>query len=174
MRADAELVRAVIKGEREAFEVLVKRYEKPVIAIALNILGDRHLASDVSQEAFVKAYEHLARLRKPEAFGPWLMKIARRCAIRLACQRPGEIRLEPGIAQGIEDCDGRLDEGKQRLLSAIVKLPKAEKQVVMLRYFSGNTVNDVARILDRSVGTVTKQLSRARIRLRRMLERSEQ
>ena len=87
MRADAELVRAVIKGEREAFEVLVKRYEKPVIAIALNILGDRHLASDVSQEAFVKAYEHLARLRKPEAFGPWLMKIARRCAIRLACHR---------------------------------------------------------------------------------------
>ena len=174
MRTDAELVRAVIDGEREAFAVLVKRYEKPVVVVALNILGDRHLAADVSQEAFVKAYEHLAGLRRPQVFGSWLMKITRRCAIRLARRRPSEIRLEQGMAEGIEDCDGRLDESKQRLLSAIVKLPKSEKQVVMLRYFSDNTVNDVARILDRSVGTVTKQLSRARVRLRNILERSEQ
>jgi len=174
VRTDAELVRAVLDGEKQAFAVLVKRYEKPVRSVALNVLGDHHLAADVSQEAFVKAYEHLAGLRKPQAFGPWLMKITRRCAIRLARRRPNEIRLEPAVAEGIEDCNGQLDEGKQRLLSAIVRLPKAEEQVVMLRYFSDNTVNDVARILDRSVGTVTKQLSRARIRLRTLLERSEQ
>jgi RNA polymerase sigma-70 factor (ECF subfamily) len=174
VRTDAELVRAVRGGEKEAFAMLVERYEKPVLAVALNILSDHHLASDATQEAFVKAYEYLAGLRRPRAFGPWLMKITRRCAIQLARRRPNDIRLEPGMAQGIEDCDGQLDESKQRLLSAIVKLPKAEKQVVMLHYFSDNSVNDVARILDRSVGTVTKQLSRARIRLRNILERSEQ
>lgn len=173
MRTDAELVRAVLNGEKQAFAVLVRRYEKSVCAVALDVLGDQHLAADVSQEAFVKAYEHLAGLRKPKAFGPWLMKITRRCALRLVRRRPNEVQLETGIVEKIEDCDGRLDEDKQRLLSAIVKLPKAEKQVVMLRYFSDNTVNDVAAILDRSVGTVTKQLSRARYRLRRILERSE-
>ncbi len=173
MQTDAELVRAVLDGEKQAFAVLVKRYERPVRAVALDVLGDHHSAADVSQDAFVKAYEHLAGLRSPEAFGPWLMKMTRRCALHWAHRRPNEVQLETGIAEEIEDCDGRLSEDTQRLLSAIVRLPEAEKQVVMLRYFSDNTVNDVARMLDRSVGTVTKQLSRARIRLRTMLERSE-
>ena len=173
MRTDAELVRAVLNGEKQAFAVLVKRYEKPVRAVAMDVLGDHHLAADVSQDAFVKAYEHLAGLRRRQAFGPWLLKITRRCALQLARRRPNEVQIETGVARKIEDCDGRLGEDKQRLLSAIVKLPKSENQVVMLRYFSDTTVNDVAGILGRNVGTVTKQLSRARLRLRRMLERSE-
>jgi RNA polymerase sigma-70 factor (ECF subfamily) len=163
----------VLNGEKQAFAVLVKRYEKPVRAVAMDVLGDRHLAADVSQDAFVRAYEHLAGLRRPQAFGPWLLKITRRCALHLARRRPNEVQMEMGMDRKMEDCDGRLDEDNQRLLSAIVKLPKAEKQVVMLRYFSDNTVNDVAGMLDRSVGTVTKQLSRARVRLRTLLERSE-
>ncbi len=173
MQTDAELVRAVLAGEKQAFAVLVKRYERAVRAVALDVVGDHHSAADVSQDAFVNAYEHLAGLRSPEAFGPWLMKITRRCAFHLSHRKPNEIQLETAVPEEIEDCDGRLGEDSQRLLSAIVRLPEAEKQVVMLRYFSDNTVNDIARMLDRSVGTVTKQLSRARIRLRTMLERSE-
>jgi RNA polymerase sigma-70 factor (ECF subfamily) len=101
------------------------------------------------------------------------MKITRRCALDSARRKPKEIRLEIKIATAIENPDGQLDEDKQRLLAAVVKLPMAEKQVVMLRYFGGNSVNDVANLLGRSVGTVTKQLSRARVRLRKILERSE-
>ena len=81
MRTDAELVNAVLDGEKQAFAVLVKRYERPVRAVALDVLGDYHSAADVSQDAFVKAYDQMAGLRKPEAFGPWLMKITRRCAL---------------------------------------------------------------------------------------------
>jgi RNA polymerase sigma-70 factor (ECF subfamily) len=173
VRTDAELVRAVIDGEKQAFAALVKRYEKPVRAVAMNVLGDHHLAADVSQDAFVKAYEHLAGLRRPNAFGPWLLKITWRCALQSTRRRPSEVRLETTMTRKIEDCNGQLGQDKQRLLSAIVKLPKAEKQVVMLRYFSDKSVNDVAGILGRNVGTITKQLSRARLRLRAMLERSE-
>ncbi len=173
MRTDAELVNAVLSGEKDLFAVLVKRYERLVRAVALDVLGDYHSATDVSQDAFVRAYERLAGLRKPEAFGPWLIKITRRCALDSARRMPKETRLEPKIAAAIENPDGRLDEAKQRLLAAVVKLPGAEKQVVMLRYFGENSVNDVANLLGRSVGTVTKQLSRARIRLRKILERSE-
>jgi RNA polymerase sigma factor (sigma-70 family) len=173
VRTDAELVNAVLNGEKQLFAVLVKRYERPVRAVALDVLGDYHSATDASQDAFVRAYERLAGLRKPEAFGPWLMKITRRCALDSARRRPKETRLEMKIAAAIENPDGQLAEDKQRLLAAVVKLPEAEKQVVMLRYFGDNSVNDVAEMVGRSVGTVTKQLSRARIRLRRMLERSE-
>ncbi len=173
MRTDAELVNAVLSGEKELFVELVKRYERPVRAVALDVLGDYHSATDVSQDAFVRAYERLAGLRKPESFGPWLMKITRRCALDSARRRPKETRLKIKIAAAIENPDGRLEEDKQRLLAAVVKLPGSEKQVVMLRYFGDNSVNDVANLLGRSVGTVTKQLSRAHRRLRKILERSE-
>ena len=173
MRTDAELVNSVLDGEKQAFAVLVKRYERSVRAIALDVLGDHHSAADVSQDSFVRAYEHLTRLRRPEAFGPWLMKIAHRCALDSARRRPKEMQLETGTVEVIENPNGRLDEEKQRLLAAVVKLPKAEKQVVMLRYFGENSVGEVAKIAGRSVGTVTKQLSRAHRRLRETLERSE-
>ena len=83
------------------------------------------------------------------------------------------MRLETKIATAIEGPNGQLDEDKQRLLAAVVKLPKSEKQVVMLRYFGENSVGEVANMAGRSVGTVTKQLSRAHKRLRKIIERSE-
>ena len=173
VRTDAELVNAVLDGEKQAFAVLVKRYERSVRAVALDVLGDYHFASDVSQEAFIKAYEQLAGLRKPESFGPWLMKIAFRYALDSTRQKLKEPRLEMKAAVYIENPDGQLDEDKQRLLAAVVKLPRSEKQVVMLRYLGDNSVKDVADIVGRSVGTVTKQLSRAHKRLRKILEISE-
>jgi len=173
VRTDAELVNAVLDGEKQAFAVLLKRYERPVRAVALGVLGDYHSAADVSQEAFVKAYEQLAGLRKPKAFGAWLMKIAHRCALDSARQKLREYRLEMKAAALIENPDGQLDEEKQRLLAAVMKLPRSEKQVVMLRYLSDNSIKDVADIVGQSVGTVTKQLSRAHKRLRIILERSE-
>jgi RNA polymerase sigma-70 factor (ECF subfamily) len=173
VRTDAELVNAVLDGEKQAFAVLVKRYERPVRAVALDVLSDYHLASDVSQDAFVKAYEQLAELRKPEAFGPWLMKIAYRYALDSARQKQKEPRLEVKATAFIESPNGQLDEEKQRLLAAVVKLPRSEKQVVMLRYLGNNSVKDVADIVGRSIGTVTKQLSRAHKRLQKILEISE-
>ena len=173
VQTDAELVNAALDGEKQAFALLVRRYERPVRAVALEVLGDYHSAADVSQEAFVKAYQQLARLRKSGAFGPWLMKITRRCALNSLRHRPKETQLELEIAAAAESQDGQLDEDKQRLLAAIVKLPGSEKQVVILRYLGENSVKEVADIVGRNVGTVTKQLSRAHNRLRKILERSE-
>jgi len=173
VQSDAELVNAVLNGNKETFAALVKRYERPVRAIALDALGDYHSAADVSQDAFLKAYEALSKLRKRNAFGPWLMRIAHRCALDSVRRRPRETALETNVAAAIENPNSQLDEGKQRLLAAVVRLPKAERQVVMLRYFSGQSVKDVAHVAGRSVGTVTKQLSRAQGRLRRILKEAE-
>jgi RNA polymerase sigma-70 factor (ECF subfamily) len=173
VQPDAELVNAVLDGDKRAFEVLVKRYERPVRAVALDVLGDYHLATDVSQDAFVTAYENLPGLRKPVAFGPWLMKITRRCALDFVRRRQKEAPREPAVSAAVVNPNGQLDEEKQWLLTAVMKLPESERQVIMLRYFGDNRVNHVADILGRSVGTVTKQLSRAHKRLRNILERSE-
>jgi RNA polymerase sigma factor (sigma-70 family) len=170
---DAELVNAVLDGKKQAFARLVERYERPVRAVAMDILGDGATAQDVAQDAFVKAYANLRALRKPAAFGSWLMKITRRCALATGGQSPGEKALDCAKDIATESTDGRLDEQKQSLLSAVLRLPESEKQVVMLRYFADCSVRDVAEMLGRSVGTVTKQLSRAHNRLRNILERSE-
>ena len=90
MRTDAELVNAVLDGEKQAFAVLVKRYERPARAVALDVLGDHHLAKDVTQDPLVRAYERLAGLRRHEAFGGWLMKIAARRRIGVG---PNQSRL---------------------------------------------------------------------------------
>lgn len=173
VKTDAELVKAVLDGEKQMFAELVKRYEKPVRAAALDILGDFHIADDISQDTFVRAYEKLASLRKPQAFGPWLLKIARRCSIESVRKNSRAANVAINTTAIRENPKSQLNEENQWLLAAVVKLPKAEKQVVMLHYFDRNGVRDVAKIVGRSVGTVTKQLSRARIRLRKVLERSE-
>jgi RNA polymerase sigma-70 factor (ECF subfamily) len=170
VRTDAELVNACLDGEKTAFAALVKRYERPVRAISLAVCRDYHSAADISQDAFVTAYQNLSGLRKGSAFGPWLMKITHRCALDFIRRRQKETPLEKTGVCGIENPGGRLDEDQQKLLAAVVRLPKAEKQVIMLRYFAGHGVKDVAEILSRSVGTVTKQLSRAHKRLRNMLK----
>lgn len=172
MQSDAQLVKACLNGDKEVFVVLVKRYERPARAVALNVLGDYHKTQDAVQDAFLRAYEKLPTLSKYSAFGPWLMKITHRCALDI-CQRYKGTPMETAIVQARENPDGRLDERKHRLLAAVLRLPKAEKQVVMLRYFCGHSVKDVAEISERSVGTVTKQLSRAHKRLRNILERSK-
>jgi RNA polymerase sigma-70 factor (ECF subfamily) len=156
----------------DAFEALVRRYERSVRAAATDVVGDRHLAGDVAQEAFLKAYQGLGALRRPDAFGPWLMQITRRCALDVAKRRRHQASLAQKALDSAEPMNGQLTDDKRKLLEAVMRLPVGEKQVVMLRYFGSHTVKEVALISGRSVGTVTKQLSRAHRRLRHALKES--
>jgi len=172
-QSDAELVELVLDGDGAAFAQLVRRYEAPVRAVGLNTLGNTDAADDAAQEAFIRAYEKLGQLRTPAAFGVWLLKIARRCALDAARRRHKTEPLESLDYVPPASDNGQLDSAKQELLAAVLKLPKAQRQVVMLRYFGARSVRQVADVCGRSVGTVTKQLSRAHGRLRNMLKGCE-
>lgn len=167
LQSDGELINAVLSGNGKAFAILVERYEQSVRAVTLSVLRDAHLAQDAAQDAFVKAYQKLGSLKRAGAFGPWLLKISRRCALDIVDQRR-EVSLPDHDIPEAQSA-GLLDEEKERLLAAVLKLAPSERQVVMLRYFSGHSVKEVADIAGRSVGTVTKQLSRARRQLRAFL-----
>ncbi len=173
MQADTELVKAVLGGERSAFAELVRRYERAVRGVALSVLGDSHAAEDVAQDCFVIAYEKLAELRKPEAFGYWVLKIARREAISRSRSRVKMASLEESKIAAAKDRDGQLDEDLQEVLAAVMKLPGHERQVVMLKYFNGRSTRQIAQMTGRAIGTVSKQLSRAHKRLRRILKGTE-
>ena len=168
--SDKELVLATLSGDREAFGQLVERHERGVCAVIVQIVHDTHAAQDVAQETFLKAYRDLGRLHRPSAFGSWLYQIARRSAISwLRKQASVRTAALPGPDSKSPN-NGRLDEISEQLLDAVMKLPRQEQRVVLLRYFEGHSVRVIGTILDRPVGTVTQQLSRARARLRQRLE----
>jgi RNA polymerase sigma-70 factor (ECF subfamily) len=174
MQADAEIVRAVLCGDREAFAALVSRHERAVWATAWRVLRDEHAAADAGQEAFLQAFHRLGDLHQPELFGVWLLRIARREAIRLSRRRSREpsrsfeqAGIEPPLEPHREGGSAmRLTADGQELLSAVARLPEHERLVVALRYLEGHSVSEVAAELGRPVGTVTKQLSRAIKRLK--------
>jgi len=170
---ERELVDAAIAGDRGAFGDLVRRYQRLAVAGAVAVLGDRHAAQDVAQDAFVIAYEKLATLRDGASFGAWILQIARRRALRVGRSASRVRSLNPQQAAGIAERNGQLDRASQDLLQHIERLPKHERVAVMLKYFDNRSVADIAHMTGHSVGTVTKQLTRARMRLQTWLQDDE-
>ncbi len=171
MRSDKELIAASLEQDRVAFGGLVRRYEKMVFATVVSILGDRHAAEDVVQDTFIAAYEHLPSLRRSEAFGPWLMQIARRNALRESRRRKRFRSLAEDVAAPV--ANGQLSEVSRDLLKGLNRLPEHERVAIMLRYFENLSVESIASVTGRTVGTVTKQLSRARTRLLNWLKETQ-
>ena len=171
MQTDADLIDEVRQGKLEAYGVLVTRYERLVRAAVLHVTHDRDGAEDLVQDAFLAAFESLGSLRQAAKFGPWLLSIARRKAARSARSRLRAERCVGDLDSVQSSSDGQLTEASQRLLELVGQLPDHERVVVGLRYFEGHSVQEIAAITGRPVGTVTKQLSRAYGRLRRWLDR---
>jgi RNA polymerase sigma factor (sigma-70 family) len=170
---DAAVVKRVLDGDREAYAVLVERYQRSAHSVALGILGDFQAAEDATQDALVSAFEKLGNLRKPERFGPWLVQIVRRKALDSVRRRWATSPLEQAGEVAADPVDPALGESSQRLLAEVLRLPEREKQVVILRHFDGLSVKDIAMHLSQAVGTVTKTLSRAHGRLRGRLRELE-
>ena len=78
---DAQLVREVLSGNDEAFNILVQKYQKGIHALVWRKIGDFHYAEDIAQETFIKAYEKLSTLKEPSQFAGWLYVIANRLCI---------------------------------------------------------------------------------------------
>lgn len=165
MKSDAELVALVKSGQSEAFAELVVRYERLVRAAALNAVRERNTADDVVQEAFVTAFQTLASLRDATKFGAWLLGIARHQAARAVRARCRSPALVGEAVMAAVDC-GALSELSAHLLELLERLPEHEKVVVGLKNLQGHSVQEIAEITGRPLGTVTKQLSRAYERLR--------
>ena len=173
MQSDSELVASVLSGDRAEFAELVKRHEQSVRAIALSIVHNWHTGQDVVQEAFVRAYEKLGQLNDPAQFGSWVAVIARRCAIDAAGKkRPVSPLDEAGNVPAACE-NGQLDGQKEELLRAIMRLREGEQQAVMLHYFSRLNFREISGVTGRSIGTISKQISRAHKRLRKMLKEYE-
>jgi len=171
VQTDAELVEAVLRGDQASFAPLVERHERAVMGTVLAVLPDHAAAQDVAQDAFVTAYQQLATLRSGTRFGPWVISIARHRARRVARRRAKQHYVSMPLDSLVGgNGNGQSDELLEELFGAMSRLSERQRRFVLLRYFDGLSVNEVAEATGRPVGTVTKYLSRAHKRLRELLK----
>ena len=171
---DAALVLASRAGDRRAFEQLLARYERPVFNAAFRILHHREDAADVTQTAFLRAYEHLDGYDASRPFFSWLYRIAINEAMDVSGRRKpdaGELDALPDHAEGPES---RADEARSegRLQRALLALNADQRALVVLKHIQDFSYEQIADILDCPVKTVKSRLFTARRALRdRLIER---
>jgi RNA polymerase sigma-70 factor (ECF subfamily) len=177
-RTDSELVIAARSGSQEAFGELVARYRDAVFGVAFHRLGDFEEAGDAAQEAFVKAYLNLPKLREPSTFGHWLYRIADGTAVDMARRPRREVSFgemtETSATVGASAARGAQAELASAIRKALGRLPEATRLAVILHYVNGYSHAEVADFLGSTPGAVKTRLSRARSQLREeMIEQVE-
>jgi len=162
---DAECVRQCLNGHPEAFRHLVGRYQDPLVRYLSGRLGNEDQAVEAAQEAMVRAYFALKKIRKPEAFYSWLLGIADRVAkeTHRHNQRQRQMAADHDVAQQQEDRPLR------PVRQAVAELPDVYRQVILLRDYGGLSCVQISREQGVPIGTVTKRLSRAYALLREAL-----
>lgn len=171
------LVTRALQGDHAAFGIIVDQHNTLMLHTALMIVGDRDIAEDVVQDALIQAWHHLADLRKAGALRPWLMRIVinqcisfkRRLARTTAFMRQALSDQETDlIAQAADDHKGRMERDWD-LARTIEMLPMKQRVVIVLHYYNGMTLSEMAQALHISENTLKKRIQAALTNLRRML-----
>ncbi|MBI2434890.1 MAG: sigma-70 family RNA polymerase sigma factor, partial [Candidatus Hydrogenedentes bacterium] len=169
--ADANAVRQVLAGRRDVFADLVTRYERAVKGIALASCRNVQEAEDLAQEAFLRAFKDLTRLRQPDHFGPWLIQITRNLAVdraRRTAARPLPSALPDSDA--FEE-DPAANELHRLLREEVMRLAPAFREAILLHYFSGKSAAEIGRLLGISRAAALKRIQRGRQDLSSSLEK---
>jgi RNA polymerase sigma-70 factor (ECF subfamily) len=175
-RSDAALVKRVQEGDKQAFNLLVLKYQTKIVNLVMRYVRDPDEANDVAQEAFLKAYRALPRFRGDSAFYTWLYRIAVNTAknyLVAAKRRPVEYDLDlqdpeqydmQARLKDIDSPEGVMmkDEVQRTIDEAIGELPEDLRTAIVLRELEGMTYEEIAETMECPVGTVRSRIFRAR------------
>ena len=176
--SDVELIHRILDGDDGAFSELVKKYQKPVHALVWRKIGDFHIAEEITQDTFLKAYQRLATLKKPQRFTGWLYVIAaNNCKMWLRKKRlqtqPLEetsiAQLEKATYSGyvVEENERTIAEAQREVVKQLLAtLQESDRTVITLHYFSDMSAADIGAFLGVSVNTIKSRLRRAQQRLK--------
>ena len=176
--SDVELIRRTLDGDDTAFTQLVRKYQKPVHALAWRKIGDFHIAEEITQDTFLKAYQKLATLKEPQRFSSWLYVIAARHCVawlrkkRLLTQSLEEtslVQLERATYSGyVVEENERISAETQRevVKKLLAKLQESERTIITLYYFGEMSSAEIGEFLGVSANTIRSRLRRAQQRLK--------
>ena len=181
---DQKLVERAQRGDKQAFDLLVSKYQRKLARLLSRFIRDAAEVEDVTQEAFIKAYRALPTFRGDSAFYTWLYRIAintAKNALVSAGRRPISVDLDAQDAAGAEmqarmkdtDTPERMlltDEIRSIVNRAIEGLPEDLRTAIVLREIDGLSYEDIAKSMDCPVGTVRSRIFRAREAIDRHLK----
>jgi RNA polymerase sigma-70 factor (ECF subfamily) len=171
---DHEAIEACRRGEREAFDRLVARYQRDVYRLCYRFVNNHEDANDLAQEAFIKAFRALDRFRGDSAFSTWLYRIAVNACINFrAAKKPKAEELPEVLADVRPRADEGIlsDERSRQVRAAIERLPEKQRATLILKTYHDLSHEEVAAVLGSSVGTVKANLFHGLANLKKMLAR---
>ncbi len=179
---DQQLVQASKQGNQDAFSQLVQRYQRRIFNLVYRMVQDYDEASEITQDAFLAAWQGLPAFRGDARFATWLYRISYNCALRQLESRKRDVALHAALqaeaehAQDGEDCqalaDEHLDARERQVIvqESLSHLPAKYRVVLILRHHLEMSYEEMAEILKMPVGTIKTHLFRARNLLKERLE----
>ncbi len=170
---DAEIVRRHVAGDPDAFRLLYEKYREKVFASAYRIVGEYHAAADLAQEIFVKIHGELATFKFESKFSTWLFRVAVNHALNKASEAARHARIHEKIQREGRGDPGGTREGRpidEQVHRAIQRLSPKLRTIVSLRYLDGLSYEEIAEVLEVSMGTVKSRLFLAHETLRGLLK----
>lgn len=174
-------IRAVKRGDGEAFRVLVDAYKDRIYALAWRMVRDRHEAEDLAQEAFLRAYSAMERFDESQPFSHWMLKITSNlCINRMRKKKPAPMAIEPeaeppGVRASAAPDPDQLSyrQLKESVEEELRKLPEPQRAAFVLFHQEELPYERISELLGRPVGTIKSDLHRARKQLMTVLKKSE-
>jgi len=167
---ERELIARAKAGERDARGALYELHAQRVYTVVRRLVGDDHLAEDLSQEAWVRAFEKLHLFRGESAFGTWIYRLATNVALNRLRRSSKRERVEAGAQlPRISKAQDEAIVSRRVLSQALDKLPPGYRRVLVLHDIEGWTHEEIAKSLNCSAGTSKSQLHKARARMRELI-----
>ena len=176
---DAKWIERILVGDEYAFTALVKKYEKQIHAFVWRRVRDYHIAEEITQDTFLRAYEKLGTLRNPNRFSGWLYMIATRCFLTWLGEKKNPMQSLEAMSEAevealfytqymAEQTERSATEKQREIVEYLLqKLTARERTVVALHYLSEMSCEEIGDFLEMSPNTVKSRLHRARKRLRK-------
>lgn len=176
-------INQVLKGDQNAFGEIIEIYKDKVFQICFRMIGNRHEAEDIAQEAFIRAYVNINSFNINLKFSTWLYRIATNlCIDRIRKKKPdyyldAEIAGTEGLTMysqidsktPLPEDDIESLELQETIQREISKLPEKYRSVIILKYIEELSLNEISEILDLPLGTVKTRIHRGREALRKQL-----
>ncbi|MBL7732581.1 MAG: RNA polymerase sigma factor [Chitinophagaceae bacterium] len=178
---DTEIINQVLRGNHQAYAVLVDRYQAYVFTLCLRIVKTREDAEEVAQDVFVKAYRYLADFKGASKFTTWLYTIVNNTCISFLRKKKLDIRslddenVFASADSQVSDMQANQVEQKSRVQmvnNAIALLSPDDAQVITLFYKAEQSLEEMAQVLGIETNAVKVRLHRARTRLKEKMERN--
>jgi RNA polymerase sigma-70 factor (ECF subfamily) len=172
-----DAVEACQRGEREAFDRLVVRYQREVYRLCYRYLNNHEDANDVTQEVFLRAWRAIGRFKGRSAFSTWLYRIAVNACLNFRAARRAPAReLPEDLADPSAGASAQMekDDLARRVREAVSRLPEKQRATLILKVYHEMTHQEVAQVLGSTVGTAKANFFHALGNLRKLMEAQEE